>query len=99
MHILCICYSTLSVKYVLCMYACIYVHTYTYVLMYEYMYVFRVVLTINIYYFPTQYSITFLIMCKDYVLCAVETEVCRLFVVAETQKFIRTNISKYFSPV
>jgi len=37
-----------------------YVHTYMYVLMYEHMYVFRVVLTRNMYYFPTQYSMIFL---------------------------------------
>jgi hypothetical protein len=64
--------------------------------MYEHMYVFRVILTINIYYFPIQYSKIFFVMCKDYVLCAVEIEVCRLFVVAETHKFTRTNILKYF---
>jgi len=70
-----------------------------YVLMYENMYVFRVVLTINIYYFPTQYSMIFFVMCKHYILCAVETEVCRLFVVAKTHKFTRTNITKFSSPV
>ena len=76
-----------------------YVRTYIYVPMYEHMYMFRVVLTISVYYFPIQYSMIFFVMCKHYVLCAVETEVCRLFVVAETHKFATTNISKFSSPV
>jgi hypothetical protein len=74
------------------MYVCMYV------LMYDRLYILRVILTINIYYFPTQYPMIFFLMCKDYVLCAAETEVSRLFVVADTQKFTRTNISNYFFP-
>jgi hypothetical protein len=73
-----------------------YVRTYMYVLMYEHMYVFRVLLTINIYYFPIQYSMIFFVMCKDDFLCAVETEVCRLFVAAETQIYLNKYFKVFF---
>jgi len=67
------------------------------VLMYEYMYVFCVFLTINMYYFPTQYSMIFFVMYKNYVLCAVETEVCRLVVDAE-KKICHNKYFKVFFP-
>jgi hypothetical protein len=59
------------VRTYVCMYECIYVHMF--VCMYERMYVFLVILTININYFPTQYSIICLRNVQGYVIYAVET--------------------------
>ena len=86
------------------MYVCMYMYVCTYVNMHVCTYVRTYVCvscdSYNKYLlFPHTIFNDFPLMCKDYVLCAVETEVCRLFVVAETHKFTRTNISKYFSPI